>query len=179
MEREKDHLKSEEAAEICSTEESPKSATCKGVRQSDGEIERSRFRSPKTSNRKRTTFRGGNGESEKLATEVDRNHIREASDILNLSMGTVWKVPRKNLKWKAFKPHKVQVLSPANKLARKSACEFWLTFPESWFERVIWTDEKWFVLRSPPHSQNNRFWAPANQHEVLECNKAHGEKIIA
>lgn len=112
-------------------------------------------------------------------TENDRSHIREASDRLNLSMGTVWKVLRKNLKWKAFKPHKVQVLSPANKLARKSACEFWLTFPESWFERVIWTDEKWFVLRSPPHSQNDRYWAPANQHEVVECNKAHGEKIMA
>ena len=118
-------------------------------------------------------------------TENYRSHIRGASDRLDLSMGTVWKVLRKNLKWKAFKPHKVQVLSPANKLARKSACEFWLTFPESWFERVIWTDEKWFVLRSPPHSQNDRYWAPANQHEVVvwraiaEDYAAHQEESCA
>ena len=70
-------------------------------------------------------------------TENDRRHIREASDRFDLSMGTVWKVLEKKYKWKAFKPHKVRVLSPANKLARRFACVFWLTFAESWFERVI------------------------------------------
>ena len=54
-----------------------------------------------------------------------------------------------------------------------------MSFDESWFERIIWTDEKWFVLRSPPHSQNDRYWAPANAHEVVECKKAHDEKIMA
>ena len=111
--------------------------------------------------------------------ENERSNIREASSRLNLSIGTVWKILRKNLKWKAFKPHKVQVLSAANRLARMSACEYWLTFPETWFERVIWTDEKWFVLRSPPHSQNDRYWAPVHRHEVVECKKAHGEKMMA
>ena len=96
---------------------------------------------------------------------------------MNFSVGTVWNVLRKKLIWKAYKPHKSQVLSPANKLARKTACEFWLSFDESWFERIIWTDEKLFVLRS--HSQNDRYWAPANPHEVVECKKAHGGKIMA
>jgi len=98
---------------------------------------------------------------------------------LNLSVGTVWNVLRKKFIWKAYKPHKSQVLSPANKLARKTACEFWLSFDESWFERIIWTDENWFALRSPPHLQNDRYWAPANLHEVAECKKAQGEKIMA
>ena len=40
---------------------------------------------------------------------------------MNLSMGTRGKV--KDLKWKAFKPHKTQIFSPVNKLARKSTCE--------------------------------------------------------
>ena len=54
-----------------------------------------------------------------------------------------------------------------------------MSLAESWFERIIWTNEKWFVLRSPPHSQNDRYWAPANPHEVVECKKAQGEKIMA
>ena len=29
------------------------------------------------------------------------------------------------------------------------------------------------------HSENDRYWAPANPHEVVECKKAHGEKIMA
>ena len=63
-------------------------------------------------------------------TENERSHIWECSNRFSLSMGTVGKVLRKNLKWKTCNPHSVQVHSPANKSARKSACAFWLTFPE-------------------------------------------------
>ena len=42
-------------------------------------------------------------------TENYRSHIREASGRLDLSMRAVWKVLRKKLKLKAFKPHKVKV----------------------------------------------------------------------
>ena len=40
-------------------------------------------------------------------------HIRQAVQELNLSFGTIWKILRKVLKWKAYRPHLVQVLSPA------------------------------------------------------------------
>ena len=59
------------------------------------------------------------------------------------------------------------------------ACRFWLTFEEEWFERVIWSDEKWFVLNQSPHSQNDRYWSPVNRHVLVECKKAHGEKAMA
>lgn len=106
-------------------------------------------------------------------------HIPEASTRLGMSTGAVWNVLRKQLKWKSYRLHKVQCLSPVNKQSRLSACQFWLTFPEKWFERVIWSDEKWFVLNQAPNSHNDRYWAPAHQHKLVECKKAHGAKVMA
>ena len=40
---------------------------------------------------------------------------------------------------------------------------------ELWFERGILTDGKWFVFRSPPHAQTDRYLATSHQHEVAEC----------
>ena len=136
---------------------SPESTTCKGVRHSDGEIGGWLFRSLSKSNWKRTSFYGDCGESEELFHRKYRTHIRKCSNRLNLTMGTVWKVLWKDLNWKSSKPHKDHILSPANRLARKSAYEIWLTFKELWCERVIWTVGKWFVLRLPPHSQNDLY----------------------
>ena len=68
-------------------------------------------------------------------------HIRQAVQELNLSFGTIWKILRKVLKWKAYRPHLVQVLSPANMESRVAACSFWLSFEEEWFERVIWSEK--------------------------------------
>ena len=62
-------------------------------------------------------------------------HIREATRVLGLSYGTIWKILRKDLKWKAYRPHLTQCLSPANKESRLAACTFWLTFEE---ECVVW-----------------------------------------
>ena len=98
-------------------------------------------------------------------TENNRSHIRECS------------------KMDTFKPHKFQVLSPAKKLARESACEFWLIFPELGFERVIRADEKWFVLRSVPHSQNDRYtstavWSGWMQESARRKNYGMGEQCL-
>ena len=126
-------------------QESLESPACKGVHQSDGEIERSRFRSPSKSNRKLSSFNGGCGESEKTIAENNTSHIRECSHTSNLPVGKAWKVLQKDIKRKAFKLYKAQALSPANRLTRKSPCEIWLILSELWFERVMWTDEKWCV----------------------------------
>lgn len=63
--------------------------------------------------------------------------------------------------------------------SRLCACEYWLTFPKSWFKRVIWADEKWFVLQQSPNSQNDRDWTPVRCHEIVQCLKAHGPKVMA
>ena len=106
-------------------------------------------------------------------------HIREAARVLGLSYGSIWRILRKNLKWKAYRPHLTQCLSPANMESRLAACTFWLTFEDDWFQRVIWSDEKWFVLKQSPNKQICRYWAPSNPHTVIECKKAHGEKVMA
>ena len=63
--------------------------------------------------------------------------------------------------------------------SRLADCTFWLTFADDWFQRVIWSDEKWFVLKQSPNKQISRYWAPSNPHTVIECKKAHGEKVMA
>jgi hypothetical protein len=96
-----------------------------------------------------------------------------------MSFGSTWRILRNKLKWKSYRLHEVQALSQANKESRFTACTYWLTFEEEWFERVIWTDEKWFVLRQSPNRQVDRFWAPANPHELVESKQAHGAKVMA
>ena len=62
---------------------------------------------------------------------------------------------------------------------RLLTCNFFLQFQEDWFERVIWTDEKMFVLIQEPHRQNDRTWAPVSPQKVAKCKKACGEKCMA
>lgn len=112
-------------------------------------------------------------------TRNKKAHIRQAVQDLNLSFGTVWTILRKKLQWKAFRPHLAQILSAANKESRLAACSFWISFEEEWFERVLWSDEKWFMLQNSPNKKNDVFWSPVNPHEVVECKKAHGKKVMA
>ena len=74
--------------------------------------------------------------------DQDKAHIKEAAHQLGLSLGSVWKILQKDLKWKAYKPHLVQHLSPANMESRLAACKFWLKFDDSWFDHVVWSDKK-------------------------------------
>ena len=45
-------------------------------------------------------------------------HLRQAVPDLNMSRGKIWNILRQKLKWKAYTPRKVQVLSMANKVSR-------------------------------------------------------------
>ena len=114
-----------------------------------------------------------------LFTSNPTSSVMNAAKTLNMSYGTVWRILRKTMQWKPYKPHLTHVLTQAHKDSRLAACEFWLTFDDTWFQRVIWSDEKWFVLRQSPNKQNTRFWAPKNPKNVLECKKAYGEKAMA
>ena len=81
-------------------------------------------------------------------------------DRLGLSYGQVWRILRKVLKWRAYSTHLVQILSPANKESRVAACTFWLNFTAEQFERVLCSDEKWFVLHQAPNRKNDVIWSP-------------------
>ena len=51
-------------------------------------------------------------------------HVRQAARVLDLSYGVIWKILRKNLKWKAYKAHLTQCRRPAIKESRLAACTF-------------------------------------------------------
>ena len=106
-------------------------------------------------------------------------HLREAAEVLEMSFGQIWNILRKKLKWKPYKPHLAQVLSADNMESRLAACTFWLTFTEQQFERILWSDEKWFVLEQAPSKKNDVVWAPVNPNNVVQCKKSHGAKVMA
>ena len=106
-------------------------------------------------------------------------HVREASERLNIGFGTVWKILRRKLKWKPYRQHMSQPLSLQNKKLRLQACKFWLTHDVEWFERVLWSDEKWFALQHDPNRKNDVMWAPSNPHLLAECKSRHGQKVMA
>ena len=115
----------------------------------------------------------------KFFDEHPDSHVRGAAEQLGISIGKVWTILRKKLKWKPYRPHLATVLTPNSMESRLAACSFWITHGEDWFERVIWTDEKWFSLIQAPNKKNTVHWAPENPHQVVQCKKAHGKKVMA
>ena len=103
-------------------------------------------------------------------TENKEAHIREASRVLKISRGQIWRILRQNLNWKAYRPHSCQVLSPNHMQVRLTCAEWFLSKDKDFFSRkVVWGDEKYFVLKASPNSQNDRFWAPENPYRVVPC----------
>ena len=112
-------------------------------------------------------------------TRNPRAHLRHAMVELDMSINKIWRILRKFLKFKPYKPHTAQVLSPANMQARLAASNFLLSFTEEQLEKVLWSDEKWFVLHQAPNSKNDVVWGPANTRNVVACKKAHQAKVMA
>ena len=129
------------------------------------------------------------GRTAETAEEVERvktffqahpdAHVRKASQDLGMSFGKVWTILRKKLHWKPYRPILTTVLSADNMASRLEACTFWLSQAEGWFERVIWSDEKWFMLQQAPNRKNTVFWSPMNPQKLTPCKKAHGAKVMA
>ena len=63
------------------------------------------------------------------------SHDRGAAEQLGMSFGKVWKILRKKLKWKPYRPHLTTVLSPSNMEARQTTCSFWIKHEEDWFDK--------------------------------------------
>jgi hypothetical protein len=72
-----------------------------------------------------------------------------------------------------------QVLSDQNKIDRLTFCQ-WILKQEPGFEqRIIFSDEKYFVLRQKPHSQNDRYWSATNPYQIAECQVQGDAKVMA
>jgi inhibitor of nuclear factor kappa-B kinase subunit alpha len=74
--------------------------------------------------------------------------------------------------------HTSQYLSPKNKQERLQFCQWLLTHDDDWFQHVVWTDEKWFVLKNAPNKKNDHFWSPINPHAVVDCKIQGGVKMM-
>ena len=108
-----------------------------------------------------------------------RAHLRVAMIDLDMSIGKIWKILRKDLNFKPYRPHTAQILSPANKASRLAASDFLLTFTLAQLERVLWSDEKWFVLHQAPNRKNDVVWGPEKTRNLVPCKKAHQAKVMA
>ena len=112
-------------------------------------------------------------------TQNEKKNIREASDDLDLCYSTIWTILRKSLKWKAYKPLKVNRLTESNKSDRVAFARWLLAQPEGFEQKVCWSDEKWFVLHPSPNSQTDRVWAPWHPEEEVVCRFQGDSKVMA
>ena len=111
-------------------------------------------------------------------TEKPRCGIREGCSELDLSYTTIWRILRKHLHWKAYKPRRVTKLTDKNKNDRVEFCNWLLSKEEGFETNVIFSDGKWFVLHPAPNSQNERIWAPRYPQEEVECRYQGDQKIM-
>ena len=102
-------------------------------------------------------------------SDNSKKYIKDACDDLGLTFGTVWRILRKHLGWKAYKPIRVNRLTEQNKQDRMTAARWFLAKGDDFLQRVLFSDEKWFVLHPAPNSQTDRIWAPAHPDEEIEC----------
>ena len=78
----------------------------------------------------------------------DKANIREAARELGYSIGKIWFILRKILKWRAYRPHTATVLTVNQRKTRLQAAEWFLSHDEAFFAtQVLWSDEKYFVLK--------------------------------
>ena len=108
-----------------------------------------------------------------------RRSISEAVNELNLAFSTIWRILRKDLHWKPYRFKRVQKLSPNNREARVSFSQWVLGKEAGWENRVIFSDEKFFVLHQAPNRQNDRCWAPHDPQEEVESNIRFDKKVMA
>ena len=98
---------------------------------------------------------------------------------MGISLGKVWFILRKVLKWKAYRPHLATILSHDQRQRRVQAAEWFLQHDAEFFQdQVVWSDEKYFMLKQGPNRSIHRYWAPVNPHEFIECKSQSQQKAM-
>ena len=69
------------------------------------------------------------------------------------------------LKAKFYRPSTVQPLTQDHMNQRKVFCNWLLDKPEDFVQKIIWTDEKIFVLNQRPNRKNDGTWSTENPHQ--------------
>ena len=78
-------------------------------------------------------------------------YVRDLAYALKLSKTKVWRILRKELKFFPYKPNTLQPLTEKHKKDRVKASNFFAKQDDEFFEKVMWVDEKWFVLKTKPN----------------------------
>ena len=105
--------------------------------------------------------------------------VNEIAIALQLSHSMTWRILRKNLGYKPFKPKTVAPPTEKHQRDRVQFCNWLLEQPSNFPSRCIWSDEKWFHLSQAPNKQNERYWAPFDPEIEEECCIQGGDKIMA
>lgn len=116
----------------------------------------------------------------KLFFECNKKaHIRDAVRDLDISFGKIWFILRKCLKWKCYTPHKTTILSRQHKETRLKSADWFLSHDVSFFEEnILWSDEKYYVLKQGPNKSIDRYWSPVNKFEYEECRSQGQQKAM-
>ena len=134
----------------------------------------------KTEEDRRTTVTNENiRRVEEYFTANEKVSLRDAAADLDLSYTMIWKILRKCLKWKAYRPLKVNRLTEKNKEDRLEFVRWFHGQPEHFEQKVVWSDEKWFVMHPAPNSQTDRIWAPWHPEEEVVCRFQGDSKVMA
>ena len=67
----------------------------------------------------------------------DKTHIRQAAQDLVYSIGKIWFILRKILKWRAYRPHIAIVLTVKQRKTRLQAAEWFLSHDEEVFATQV------------------------------------------
>ena len=111
--------------------------------------------------------------------EDDTRSLRHASRDLQMKMTTIWRILRKELKWKSYRERHVQPLTDRHRAQRRTFCKKMEEMGEEFPKQIIFSDEKWFTLVPHPNKQNTRIWTPCQHDRVRECRVQGAKKVMA
>lgn len=115
-----------------------------------------------------------------IQREVDENpmkSIRQIAKKLDFGKTTTNEILRDQLKLKPYKLHRCQELSEDHKNQRSVFCN-WILDNNIDPHKIIFTDEKWFLLHPHPNRQNTRIWSAQNPYQYDDCMKQGAEKVM-
>ena len=62
---------------------------------------------------------------------------------------------------------------------RVKFCQWFLSQLWDFAKKVLWSDEKWFVLHQALNAKNNMMWASSDPHEEVEYKSQGHSKVMA
>ena len=103
--------------------------------------------------------------------------IRKICSIVMLAFGSVWTILRKNLKLYPYRCHNTIPLTDVHRETCVDFCEWLLSQPDGFVDKVFFSDEKTFEERSRLNKQNERYWCQEDP-EIEDENRVQGGRKL-